>query len=100
MAGAQDGLGGLDEQTAQVFAAVPGDPSSPFFIAAVVKGRVKADVFDQLAWLSKALDITDNCSQGKRHQLANTAQSNDRQKHWIGDDLVGDQAAPVCTLFL
>src|ERR1039457_4259637 len=80
MWGTQDGLGRFDQQTAQVFAAMAGDTARPFAFAAVIKGRIETDVFDQFAGLGKALDIADECAQSEGHHFPDAAEPDDGQQ--------------------
>ena len=54
------------------------DAAGPFAVAALVEGRMKADVFDQLARVGKALDVADDRSQGEGDQVAHAAEPYDR----------------------
>jgi hypothetical protein len=100
MLGAHDGLGGFDQQTAQVFAAVSPDAAGPLFIATVVKGRIEPDVFDELFGIAKAVNVSDQRAQGKGHQIPHPAQADDFQQLGIGQHLLRDQAAPMRPLFV
>src|ERR1700704_1604607 len=84
MGGTQNGLGRFDEQAAQVFASVSSDASAPLFFTAVVKGGVKANIFDQLAWVGKTLDVPKDGSQGKGDLIANATEPHHGQKERVG----------------
>src|SRR3979409_1352084 len=77
--GTQNGLGRLDQQATQVLASVAANAATPLALATVVKGRIEADVFDQAAGTSKALDVADERTQGEGDPVADTAQAHDRQ---------------------
>ena len=100
MAGTQNGLGGFDQQTAQVFAAMAGDAAGPLSLAAVVEGRIEADVFDEFAGLGKALDIADEGPQGKGHHFPDAAEPDQGQELWVGEHFLGDETPPVIPLLV
>src|SRR3981081_2833155 len=80
MAGAQNGVGGFDEQRAQILASVSADASCPFGLAAVVEGRIEPNVFDEFARTGKTLDVADEGTQGKGDHFAHPAQPHDGEE--------------------
>ena len=92
-------MGGLNQQTAQVPAAVATNPASPFLFTTVIKSRVESDIFDQLPRIGKTLDVADNGPQSKGDLVPDTAQSHQGQEHWFSQYFLGDEALPVRALF-
>src|SRR5437660_12799801 len=75
-------------------------PPAPFFLPAVIKGRIEPDIFNKLARLGKTLDVADDGPQSEGHLVPDAAQSSDGQQQRVGQDFLGDEAAPVRSLFL
>ena len=95
---AQDGLGGLDQQTAQVFAPVTADAAAPLSFSAVVKGRIEANIFDEFFGAGETADVTQDRAQGKGDHFAHPAEAGHGQQGRVGQDFLGDEAAPVAAL--
>lgn len=100
LGGTEDGLGGLDQQAAQVLAAVAADAAAPSLVAAVVEGGVEADVFDQLFGMRETVDVAQDRTQGKGYEVAHPAESGQGQELGVGEDLLGDETAPMLALLL
>jgi len=96
----EDGVGSFDEKAAEVFAAMAPDAPAPFFIAAVVEGRVEADVFDEFFRIGKAVDVADDGPEGKGNEVADAAEPDDGQELGVGQHFLGDEAAPMGALFI
>ena len=78
----QNSLSRFDQQTTQVFAPVAGDAAGSFAFAAVIKARIEANVFDQFEGFGKAVDIADECTQGKGHHFPGNQSL--RLRSWAG----------------
>src|SRR5438876_5091171 len=75
------------------------DSPAPFFLAAVIEGRIEPNIFNEFPRLGKTLDVADDGPQSEGHLVPNAAQSSDGQQQRVGQDFLGDEAAPVRSLF-
>src|SRR5260221_1086886 len=75
------------------------DPAAPFAFAAVIKSGIEPEIFNELARLGKTLDIADDRPQSEGHLVPDAAQSSDGQQQRVRQDFLGDEAAPVRSLF-
>src|SRR5437867_3081275 len=75
------------------------DSPAPFFFAAVIEGRIEPDIFNQFSRLGKTLDVADDGPQSEGHLVPDAAQSSEGQQQRVGQDFLGDEAAPVRSLF-
>ena len=91
----QQRVPGLDEERAQVLAAMPLDAAPPSARAAVVKGGGKAGVLDQSFGRSEAVDVADQGAEGEGQDVADAAEAGEFEEFWILEDLLGQQAGPA-----
>ena len=68
-------MSGLDEQRAKIFAAMATYTAVPIVFAALIKSRMKANVFDPFLGTLETRDVTDDGSCGKGDDIAYTAKA-------------------------
>src|SRR6266436_9863604 len=75
------------------------DPTAPFAFTAVIKSGIEPEIFNELPRLTKTFDVADDGPQRERHLVPDAAQSSDGQQQRVRQDFLGDEAAPVRSLF-
>src|SRR5207302_819024 len=85
---AQTRLRRFDQEASQVLMPMTSDATTPLGLPAIIKSRIKSDVFDEFLGFGKALDIANESAQSEGYHFANTAQPHNRQEFGIGEHLL------------
>lgn len=89
----------LDEERAELLAAMALDAALPSALAAVVEGGIEASIFDEGLGRLEAIDVADEGSEGKGEDVTDAAQAGEFEELRILEDLLGDEAGQTALEF-
>ena len=92
-------MSGLDEERAELLAAMALDAALPSAVAAVVEGGIEAGIFDEGFGRLEAVDVADEGAEGKSEDVTDAAQAGEFEELWIIEDLLGDEAGQTALEF-